>query len=149
MEPAPIPPPTGDVAPYIPPKIDIRAIAQTQRELLQRYLAYFLLNMLVVGLSVALLQPGQLPAGALVWTILGMRLVALVFAILAVISTYKLAGALHAGGPAVYAFCMVIPCVNLFILLSLNGKATSTLRCAGLSVGLMGPDMSELDAKGF
>jgi len=47
-------------------------------------------------------------------------------------------------GAVVFAVLTFIPCVGLLALLVVNQKATSTLRDAGLSVGLLGADLSKL-----
>ena len=59
---------------------------------------------------------------------------------------YKLAKALDmATGIAVlWLVSMLIPLVSLVCLLVLNGKATRTLKSAGIRVGLMGASVAEL-----
>lgn len=41
----------------------------------------------------------------------------------------------------------LIPCINLLVLLSMNGKATTILREAGHHVGFMGANLAEFESK--
>ena len=40
---------------------------------------------------------------------------------------------------------LIVPLIGLLVLLSINGRATKALKAAGLRVGLLGVDLSELD----
>lgn len=63
------------------------------------------------------------------------------------ISVIRLSRAVGEGWTTVfYALAMVVPCVSLLCLLTLNSRATSRLRKVGISVGLLGARWEDVDA---
>ncbi|MHB1767122.1 MAG: hypothetical protein ACYCUV_04630 [Phycisphaerae bacterium] len=65
--------------------------------------------------------------------------------VIGLILVYRLARATESSAPWLYVVLLVIPIGGLIGLLILNGKATRILRDAGLRVGLIGVNRSDLD----
>src|SRR5262249_48906665 len=63
--------------------------------------------------------------------------VATVFLFMLALKVYSVAAGVILG------ILSLIPCIGLFVLLAVNGKATSILRAHGYSVGLLGASLSE------
>lgn len=65
--------------------------------------------------------------------------------ILQLVAVIKLCLALDEGWvTAIYAVLQCVPCVNLILLLLLNGRATRRLQAAKIRVGLMGANSSDV-----
>lgn len=60
---------------------------------------------------------------------------------------YKLASALKAQAPALWVVGMFIPLLSLILLLILSQRATNVIQTAGFKVGLMGANISDIEAK--
>ena len=73
-------------------------------------------------------------------------LVVFVLEIILCVKVYRLARALKTSifYSIVLVICIFIPCLSLFVLLSLSSEANSALRRAGIRVGLLGADPDRL-----
>jgi len=73
-------------------------------------------------------------------------LVVFVLEIILCVKVYRLARALKTSifYSIVLVICIFIPCLSLFVLLSLSSDANSALRRAGIRVGLLGADPDRL-----
>ena len=58
---------------------------------------------------------------------------------------YQLAKVMKLSKPGGWALGVFVPLLNLFLLLSINGKATAAIKSKGVSVGLFGAKRAELD----
>ncbi len=138
----------GGPNPYAPPRVtggdgpeaggraELRRIAQGQR----------LINLAILFNTAVFIAAGVLGAEAstLLTMVIGLGYLATM--IMSLYGTVRLAGALSGTTVAVISFIlMFVPCVNLLVLLMLNGRATKRLREAGFKVGLLGADPSQFD----
>lgn len=132
----PYQPPQPGQAPYFQGQVDharIRRIASDQRMINIVVLAYFGSGLLTSAIR-------SIPGGQYV---IGLVAVAVIGA--GAFYAVRMASALHGTGIAVLcAILLLIPCVGLLTLLVLNSQATAELRKAGLHVGLLGVDPSQL-----
>jgi len=141
MQNAPIPPPTGQVGKFARPELDVRPLAGAQRDLLK----WFLINVVVyIGGRILSGALGDSAIGSIITLVSVVALLAL--SVLQAMAGYRIAVELRSPSPALVAIGMFVPCVSLFVLLSLNGKATKTLQAAGLRVGFMGVSKDDFDA---
>jgi len=85
--------------------------------------------------------PAYAVAGIWILQILG-----LILTVFEIYYIYKLAGGLEVGHPVLWALAMFIPVISLLLLLSLVTVATSVIRRAGYSVGLIGARVAEIEA---
>jgi hypothetical protein len=114
--------------------VDLRLLAKRQRRLLWMVLALFVGQFAPVFLVPILqMQSALVIFGAI-------QIVYLLALVLILVGTLQM---LHATGAGVLsiiicAVTMLIPFVNLFVLLIVNGIAVGKLRRAGLHVGLIG-----------
>lgn len=60
------------------------------------------------------------------------------------VSVYRLAAGLGQRGAWAWVVAMFVPCANILVLLILSSRATAFFRARGISVGILGPDMSEV-----
>ena len=116
--------------------VDLRAVGKRQRSLL-----WFILALLAFQLSLFTSALGFPPAFELVVALLYW---ALLISIL--VSVLRLLAALgvHVIWRIFCALLLIAPCINLLVLLVINGRATRALKDAGLRVGLMGVRDDEL-----
>ncbi len=116
---------------------DLRSVALYQKGILVCLLIY-LIAMVGGMLGQFLLPPALLTILGLGVLCLGM--VGLVFVFLLSVKVYQVGV-----GIALGLFTMV-PCLGLLVLLIINAKATAVLRSNGYKVGLLGADLSEIEA---
>lgn len=142
----PYQPPYPGQAPYYghgqpPPPHErerLKRIASDQRMINIVVLAY----LGVSGMSSAAGNAGS--AGGPLAVLIG--LVALAVIVAGVVFAVRMASALHGTGIAILcAVLLLVPCVGLLVLLVLNSQATRELKKAGLRVGLLGVDSSQLN----
>ena len=115
----------------------LKRIASAQRHVNIAVLLYLGLIPVNVALNVA----GE----AAPWIGLFLLPYLLLVFVLGAVSIFRLAAAFRGNGVAIiYVICMIIPCVGLLLLLSLSSMATKELRAAGVKVGLLGADPSNL-----
>ena len=91
----------------------------------------------ILGAVLQFALPGPLRLVATCLQVL-VSLASVVFVVLLAKTVYNVVAAV------VYAVLAFIPCVGLIALLVINQKATSVLQKAGLKVGLLGADLSQL-----
>lgn len=60
---------------------------------------------------------------------------------------YRLAAALNAGSPILWAIGMIVPMLNLVLLLILSLKAGTAIQRAGFSVGFFGARIKEIEER--
>lgn len=132
----PYQPPSPGQAPYFQTPVDharIRRIASDQRMINLIVLAYF-----GSGLLSSVIR--SVPGGQYVVAVIAVAVIAA-----GAVYAVRMASALHGTVVAVVcAILLLIPCVGLLVLLVLNSQATTELRKAGLRVGLLGVDPSQL-----
>lgn len=125
-------------------KEEVAAIAAGQKMLLWTILLSLCVNIGSIALQGALAQQQRAnPAAAM----LGLGILAVALAILAlqIASVVRLCLALKEGwATALYVIFQFVPCINLILLLFLNGRATSRLKECGIRVGLMGANSADL-----
>jgi hypothetical protein len=107
----------------------LRAVAASQRQVMQ-----CVLGQIGVGLLNGIAAVGKIPVLATIDA--GLLGALLIFMIVSVVRLAKALGL----SQVLYAVLMFIPCVSLFVLLSISGKATKQLSQAGIKVGLLGAD---------
>jgi hypothetical protein len=61
-------------------------------------------------------------------------------------AAYRVAAALGASAPVIYAVACLLPCIAVVALLALSARATAWAKRNGLEVGLLGPKLESLDA---
>ena len=110
-------------------KDDLRSVARLQKGMMVCILLY-----LVAMISQTVLVPEMLPIVGLV-----VLTVALVGAIFLALLTMELYGI---GWGALMSLLSLLPLIGLLVLLAVNGRATRLLRKNGISVGLLGADLS-------
>lgn len=66
-------------------------------------------------------------------------------AVFNIFCVYKLATAIHASLPILYALAMCLSIIGLIVLLVLNDRAINILKMNGIKVGLMGVDYSDIE----
>ncbi len=110
---------------------ELRYIASRQKGILVCILVY----LMALGFRFALQPPLQLiPAG-----------IALTTGIVASIFVFMLAIKLYGtGSGVVLGILTLIPLIGLFVLLSVNGKATAVLKKYGIQVGLLGANLDKI-----
>lgn len=110
---------------------DLRSLARYQKGLLVCIALY------VIGLLIDLVMPPGIRG------FVGLGVFAVVLAGTAIVFLL----ATKAYSPAVgilWGVLVLIPCVGLLVLLTINGKATRLLKQNGIRVGLMGAKLSEI-----
>jgi DNA-directed RNA polymerase subunit RPC12/RpoP len=124
-------------AEYVLEQYDVRAVAQGQRQLI-KYASYLVCIMIVAIFVVQVLGIGERGHAMLVvWCAVIIPAVGAV-RLLQIADEPRLRQVLT-------AVLMLIPVVNFFVLLSVNGLATSILTRAGLHVGYEGVSEKEVD----
>lgn len=106
----------------------LRAVASAQRRVVLLFLLAILAN---VGLR-TLAEVGGAAGGVLV------LLAALALVVALVVSVYRLARALDAGVPWLWAAASWLSCLGLVLILILNARATALLKRSGVKVGFLG-----------
>lgn len=115
-------------------------LAAAQKFLLWVILCTISVTILVMGLMINAETADPIAPG-----IVGIRLFQVVMLIVQVYAVIRLATALNEGwATAIYVVGQCVPCVSLILLLFLNGRATSRLKAAGIRVGLMGANASDV-----
>ncbi len=137
--------------PYLPPastslgssipipqaKERLRRIASAQRQVNLALLLYIAIFPVSFGL-------GVFGVGA-PWAALLLGFFALAVIIMGTISVYKLAAVFRGKVVAIiYVIGLLVPLLGLLLLLSISGKATKELRAAGIKVGLLGANPSDI-----
>ena len=122
---------------YAPPPVgvDLRTIAVRQRAIMYCILGY--IAMVVAQFVV----PPQLQIVPALFAI-AMSLTAAVFVFMLALSLYNTAVGIILG------ILTLIPLIGMFVLLVINGKATTVLRRHGIKVGLMGANARQIPAAG-
>ncbi len=110
---------------------DLRSIASYQKGILVCILVY----LLAVVCQFAIPEESR-PMAMLVVGLAG--LAGTVFVFLLAMKVYS------TGTGIVLGILTFIPCINLLVLLAVNGKATTILRANGIRVGLFGANLPEL-----
>lgn len=124
-----VPPPTlGYATPA--PRNDLRDIAVRQKALMFCILGY------VCAVLLQFLLPPELR--------FILAIVAVGVSVTASVFIFMMALRLYGTGMGIFlGILTLIPLIGLFVLLSINGKATTLLRAHGIRVGLMGADMGQ------
>jgi hypothetical protein len=129
------------------PRDEVVGIANAQKMLLWAILANLAINLGSVGLNVGVLSN---PNHGIDQTIVaamgvGILVAALGILVLQVASVIRLCLALKEGwATAIYVIFQFAPCINLILLLFLNGRATKRLQDCGIRVGLMGANARDV-----
>ena len=124
-----------DLAQTAPPpgwkvgKMDLRAIARRQRQLLW-----------IILVSLVFQASSMAAVDSFPWAPLVILVLALLINVCAIVCVLRLQAAqgTHIAWRILTAIFLLAPCVNLLILLVVNGHATTTLQRTGLKVGFMG-----------
>ncbi len=141
----PPPPPVLRVAspePVIAPVFykTAESVAKLYRRLVVLIGVQILLSVFRAPLAVATESSGV--ATALLLLLVVAYVVVLVMSIS---TTYRLAGHLGEGVPALWAASMFLPCVNIIMLLVLSSRAQTWCRRHGIKVGLLGPTRESIE----
>jgi predicted RNA-binding Zn-ribbon protein involved in translation (DUF1610 family) len=125
-------------------KAELRAIAQYQKYLIICILIQILSYIAYIMAVMALRPNVQNPGGSL--AIIGLLLIVLLIAgLAATVFAFLLTMKLSNVGLAILVLILcLVPCVGLIALLTINGIATNRLRNAGINVGFMGANLSDL-----
>jgi hypothetical protein len=137
-EPPSIPPlPPAPQLNYASPTVrnDLREIAVRQRAIMLCILGYVVLVILQFALPSELRFILALGAAAV-------GITGAVFVFMLALAMYNTAAGIILG------ILTLVPLIGLFVLLIINGKATTILRNHGIKVGLMGADMSQVPTAG-
>ena len=127
----------GSEMPESQAKERLRRIAIAQRQVNVAVLLYLALLPLSFGLGTV--------AGGAPWGGLALGIYALVVVGLGIVSVYKLAAIFRGSVVAIlYVIGLLVPLLGLLLLLSISGKATKELRAAGIKVGLLGANPSDI-----
>ncbi len=124
-----------DLAQTAPPpgwkvgKMDLRAIARRQRQLLW-----------IILLSLAFQASSMAVIDSFPWAPLVILVLTMLINVCALVFVLRLQATqgTHIAWRILTAIFLLAPCVNLLILLVVNGHATTTLQRTGLKVGFMG-----------
>ena len=118
-------------------KEDLRSVAVYQKGIL----VCILISLLGVSFNIFALAPqAAVPPAvgmAISVLLLVVGLASAVFVVLLAIKVYNIALGIVLG------LLSVLPCIGLFVLLVVNGKATRILQSNGYRVGLLGADLAE------
>ena len=130
----PPPPPVLSYAPP-PPRTDLRTIATRQRAIMACILGY------IVAIVCKVALPPELR--------LIVSIAVLALGVTAAVFVFILAMAVYSNGVGILlGILTLIPLIGLFVLLTVNGKATTILRAHGIKVGLMGADPAQIPGPG-
>ena len=132
----PYQPPGNAAAPSnLPPaeRDKLREIARYQRNINLVILCYFGAGFLIRALNE--LAVGRIVGGVIA---VGVLVAGAYFAVMMARALYSTAVAVISG------ILLLVPCVGLLTLLVLNNRATARLGAAGIKVGLIGADPSEI-----
>jgi len=127
------------------PRDDVVQIAGAQKMLLWAILTSIAVNLFSIAVNVGFSGPNA-PDQATA-AILGMVILAAALGVLAlqIVSVVRLCLALKEGWATVlYVIFQFAPCINLILLLFLNGRATKRLQDSGIRVGLMGANSRDV-----
>jgi hypothetical protein len=126
------------------PRATLEKIASAQKLLLWAILAAIVVNLGAMAARASLQSNPVEPSAAIAINLamVGLQVSIVVLQIAAVI---QLCLALEEGwATIVYVLLQCVPCLNLVLLLFLNGRATSYLKKAGIRVGLMGANSADV-----
>lgn len=146
-----LPPPLPSLPPRNP------AVQPVPFETAEKIAKLYRRLVLLVGAQLLLGYFVILPAGAMDSAVGGMLALVASLALIGititmVVTTYRLADALGAGLPALWAAGMFFGCINIILLLILSHKAQVWCRQYGIKVGFFGPtkeSIEELKRKGM
>lgn len=120
----------------------IEKIAAAQKLLLWAILANIVVNLSAIGLRSSM-DSNPPNVRLVLFGTIGLLQIGIV--ILQIVAVMKLSLALDEGWATVfYVVFQCIPCLNLILLLFLNGRATNRLKAAGIRVGLMGANSTDI-----
>jgi hypothetical protein len=118
---------------------DLRSIARSQKGIMVAILAYF----------VGLITNGVLSASKdteMVRVVIAVGVLAAV--LFGIVCTFSLAIKVYSVGLGIFLGLLTfIPCLGLVSLVVVNQKATAVLKENGFSVGLMGANLADIDAR--
>jgi hypothetical protein len=124
-------------------RAELKNIAIFQKSLLLCILAQIILWLALVATVVASVRSRQPPASGVLVLVGLLYLGLFVAGIAATVFAFLLALKVYSTGVGILMGILTLaPCLGLVVLLIINGSATSTLRNKGISVGLLGADMS-------
>lgn len=112
-------------------RADVRSVAVYQKGLLVCILIYI----------IAVICQFALPENMRIFLGLGVLLVGLVGAVYVILLAMKI---YHPVIGVVLGILTMVPCLGLLLLLLINSRATEILKRNGISVGLMGANLSEI-----
>jgi hypothetical protein len=136
------PQPLGLLGHEANPRVDeIVAGARRYRTLVLLVGAQILLG-IMTPISIAL--AALLPEAVFGFLALGVLLGGAVLGVVTAISVYRVADAIDAGAPVLWALLMFVPFLNIIMLLVLSAKAQTWCRRHGVEVGFLGPTESSL-----
>lgn len=118
----------------------LRDVAETYRRLVLLVGAQILLAMLRSSLAAGAETPAARAAIAAIVLLAWLGL-----AVALAVNGFRLAGFLRLGVPILWAIGMFLPLLNIVVLLTLSNKAQGICRQHGVSVGLLGPKMSDVE----
>jgi len=110
--------------------VDLREVAKRQRSLLWFILGLLLFQLSILTDALGLPPVFMLPVVIVYWLLL----ISIVVSVLRLLAGLRV----HAIWHILCALLLIAPCINLLVLLVVNGRATRALKDAGLHVGLMG-----------
>jgi GYF domain 2 len=161
MPPAPPPPMPPAVPRAVPPSPSVPRVASPQPASAPVAPAFYktaenvakLYRRLVVLIGIQLLLGAfrmplavtMEPSGAAIALLLLLAVVYLVVLVMIISTTYRLAGQLGEGVPALWAAAMFLPCINIIMLLVLSSRAQTWCRRHGIKVGLLGPTRESIE----
>lgn len=124
----------------------LRDIARAQRLLI----AAIGCNLLLTAASFAINAKGDPLNPTPAQTTMGIAIGAfsLVTVVIQMVGTYRLARALGSAMAWLWTVAMIVPCLSLILLLTLNHRATVAIRAAGVRVGLFGARAEDVDRVG-
>lgn len=122
--------------PYEAPNADVESVEVVQTQDVQGLISGQKMVIFAILLNIA--ANGTAMAAPKLFAVVG--LVGIVALILAIVGTVRLASNLgfHPVVTVLVCLLMLVPCVSLLVLLSLNSRATAKIKEAGYEVGLLG-----------
>ena len=116
--------------PYVVGKVDIRLLAKRQR-----WIIWLLLGLLVSMMGGTLLG---MTFSMAVMILIAMTNALIQLGALVLFILLMVAMRMHIAWIIICSFLMVVPLLNMFLLLLVNGRATRIMKRAGVHVGFMG-----------
>lgn len=121
-------------------KSNLMAVAEGQKRIIILLLVYLLVYFLSLMILLPIIISSSRPP---VYFLVGNTIIYIVFALVFIFLTYKLASALDQS-PILVAVLMFVPLVNIIVVMLLSNKATKRLKNAGIKVGLLGVNMKKM-----